>query len=418
MVPTRLRKTREFLFNGLMIIYPLLAELVFRTGAALGRSASWWKVIGGSQDWIQEPPLEGKTIWMHCASLGEFEMGRPVLEQFLDRHEHWQAVVTFFSPSGYEPRKNYPRAKVHYLPFDRPSLIKKWLAYVQPDLVLMVRYDMWPNHIAGLRRANIPVVVMGMSAARTPWFLSRLLPLIRKNFIDGVHIWGVVSEADAACMSMAGVHSEVLGNPKYDYAAALVGVEANEKFKGWKQAQEKPVLLVGSAHLSDCEALNGLDLREYSLWVVPHDLDESAKLRGALKQFDAAQVLYSTHDEPKETDVLMVPEFGALASLYALADGILIGGGWDKSTHNVLEATAQGKIAACGPNWQKIAENKELVEEGFLQPIQAHQDWVKYLDQVGTEAFEAQGKKAQAWLLEQRGCAEKIVKVLEEAVQL
>ena len=401
-----------------MIIYPLLAELVFRTGAALGRSGSWWKVIGGSQDWIREPPIEGKTIWMHCASLGEFEMGRPVLEQFLDRHEHWQAVVTFFSPSGYEPRKNYPRAKVHYLPFDRPSLVKKWLAYVQPDLALMVRYDLWPNHIAGLRRANVPVVVMGMSAPSTPWYLSRLLPLIRKNFIDGVHIWGVVSEADAACMSMAGVHSEVLGNPKFDYAAALVGVEANEKFKAWKQAQEKPVLLVGSAHLSDCEALNGLDLREYSLWVVPHDLDESVKLRRALKLFDAAQVLYSTHDEPKETDVLMVPEFGALASLYGLAEGILIGGGWGKSTHNVLEATAQGKIAACGPNWQKIAENKELVEEGFLQPIQAHQDWVKYFDQVGTEAIEAQGKKAQAWLLEQRGCAEKIVKVLEEAVQL
>jgi len=401
-----------------MIIYPLLAELVFRTGAALGRSGSWWEAVGGSQHWTQESPLEGKTIWMHCASLGEFEMGRPVLEQFLDRHEHWQAVVTFFSPSGYEPRKNYARAKVHYLPFDSPSLVKKWLAYVQPDLALLVRYDMWPNHIAGLRRANVPVVVMGMSAPRTPWFLSRVLPLIRKNFIDGVHTWAMVSEADAACMSMAGVHSEVLGNPKYDYAAALVGIEADEKFMAWKQAQEKPVLLVGSAHLSDCEALNGLDLREYSLWVVPHDLDESVKLRGALKQFDAAQVLYSTHDEPKETDVLMVPEFGALASLYGLADGVVIGGGWDKSTHNVLEATAQGKIAACGPNWQKIPENQELVEQEFLHPINSTGDWMKYLNQVGTLTFASKGKKAQAWLLEQRGCAEKIVKVLEEAVQL
>ena len=133
MVPAHLRKTRELLFNGLMIIYPLLAELVFRTGAAFGPAGSWWEAVGGSQHWTKEPPLEGKTIWMHCASLGEFEMGRPVLEQFLDRHEHWQAVVTFFSPSGYEPRKNYARAKVHYLPFDSPSLVKKWLAYVQPD---------------------------------------------------------------------------------------------------------------------------------------------------------------------------------------------------------------------------------------------------------------------------------------------
>jgi 3-deoxy-D-manno-octulosonic-acid transferase len=401
-----------------MIIYPLLAELVFRTGAAFGPAGSWWEAVGESQHWTQEPPLEGKTIWMHCASLGEFEMGRPVLEQFLDRHEHWQAAVTFFSPSGYGPRKNYARAKVHYLPFDRPTLVKKWLAYVQPDLALMVRYDVWPNHIAGLRRANVPVVVMGMSAPKTPWYLSRVLPLIRKNFMAGVHTWGVVSEADAACMSMAGVHSKVLGNPKYDYAAALVGVDTNEKFTAWKRSQEKPVLLVGSAHVSDCEALNGVDLREYSLWLVPHDLRDTARLLGVLTQYEASQVLDSTQDEPKATDVLMVPEFGVLVNLYGLADGVVIGGGWDKATHNVLEATAQGKIAACGPNWQTIAENKELVERGFLQPIQSHEDWIRYLDQVGTEEFSAEGRAAQSWMIEQRGAAEKIVKVLEEAVQL
>lgn len=401
-----------------MIIYPLLAELVFRTGATIGGSDSWWKAVGGSQYWTHEPPLAGKTIWMHCASLGEFEMGRPVLEQFLDRHEHWQAVVTFFSPSGYGPRKNYARAKVHYLPFDRPTLVKKWLAYVQPDLALMVRYDLWPNHIAGLRRANVPVVVMGMSAPKTPWYLSRVLPLIRKNFMAGVHTWGVVSEADAACMSMDGVHSKVLGNPKYDYVAALVGVDANEKFMAWKHVQQKPVLLVGSAHLSDCEALKALDLREYSLWVVPHDLGDTERLLGALTQYESSQVLDSTHDEPKSTDVLMVREFGVLVSLYGLADGVVIGGGWDKATHNVLEATAQGKIAACGPNWQKVAENKELVEQGFLQPIKSHGDWMQYLHQVRTEAFAEKGKAAQAWVLEQRGAAEKIVKVLEQAVQL
>jgi len=114
----------------------------------------------------------------------------------------------------------------------------------------------------------------------------------------------------------------------------------------------------------------------------------------------------------------MVPEFGVLAGLYALADGVIIGGGWDKATHNVLEATAQGKIAACGPNWQKIAENHELVQQGYLQPIDAHGDWMKYLDQVGSEELAAKGEQARAWMLEQRGSAEKIVKVLEEAVQL
>jgi 3-deoxy-D-manno-octulosonic-acid transferase len=355
---------------------------------------------------------------MHCASLGEFEMGKPAFEAFLDRHSDWKGVVTFFSPSGYEPRKNYARATVHYLPLDTTKNAKDWLSYCQPSLALFVRYDLWPNHIAALSRANIPAVVIGMSASKSPWYLKRGLLLIRKNFIRGVHTWAVVSEADAATLSRAGVHSEVLGNPKYDYAATLIGAEANEKFKAWKRAQQKPVLLVGSAHLSDCEALNALDLRGFSLWVIPHNLEESAKLLGILKQFEASQICNSSTDEPRAAEVLIVPEFGVLVSLYGLADGILIGGGWDKATHNVLEATAQGKIVACGPNWQKIPENEALVEQGFLHPIYSHRDWAAYLDLVGGDEIVAQGIAAQAWMLEQGGATEKIVAVLEQTVQL
>ena len=401
-----------------MVLYPVLTELVFRTARILAPAKSWLGTVAGDKAWKQKEPLQGKVVWMHCASLGEFEMGKPILEGFLDNNPNWSGVVTFFSPSGYEPRKNYSRATVHYLPLDAPSEVSKWLKYCNPALAVFVRYDLWPNHIAGLKNSNVPTVVIGMSAPNKPWYLSPLLPLIRSTFSAAVNSWGVVDDRDAATMSAAGVHSVVLGNPKYDYAAALVGVEANEKFVAWKRAQQKPVLLVGSAHLSDCAALNGIDLRNYSLWVVPHDLKESSKLQGVLIQYEASQVLDSTRNEPKATDVLMVPEFGVLVSLYGLADGVVIGGGWDKASHNVLEATAQGKIAACGPNWHKIAENKELVEQEFLCPIRSHGDWMQYLDQVGSEPFAAKGKLAQAWMLEQRGAGEKIVKVLEEAVEL
>ena len=401
-----------------MVLYPVLTELVFRTARILAPAKSWLGTVAGDKAWKQKEPLQGKVVWMHCASLGEFEMGKPILEGFLDNNPNWSGVVTFFSPSGYEPRKNYSRATVHYLPLDAPSEVSKWLKYCNPALAVFVRYDLWPNHIAGLKNSNVPTVVIGMSAPNRPWYLSPLLPFIRSTFSAAVNSWGVVDDRDAATMSAAGVHSVVLGNPKYDYAAALVGVEANEKFVAWKRAQQKPVLLVGSAHLSDCAALNGLDLRDYSLWVVPLDLKESSKLQGALIQYEASQVLDSIRNEPKATDVLMVPEFGVLVSLYGLADGVVIGGGWDKASHNVLEATAQGKIAACGPNWQKIAENKELVEQEFLCPIRSHGDWMQYLDQVGSEPFAAKGKLAQAWMLEQRGAGEKIVKVLEEAVEL
>jgi len=400
-----------------MILYPILASAVFSLGGHFGLLGRWGRAVRSDRGWMSLPPKQGKVVWMHCASLGEFEMGRPVLEGFLDDHQDWQAVVTFFSPSGYEPRRGYDRATVHYLPMDTPAQAKKWLHYCNPSLAVFVRYDLWPNHISGLRKKNIPAVVMAMSAPKIPWYLNRFLFLIRRQF-TAIHTWGVVGETDAAMMSLGGIHSEVLGNPKYDYAAALVNTPIPKKFKAWKQAQEKPILLIGSAHLSDCLALNAINLSGFSIWVVPHDLKESAVLQGALKQYKPAQCLTSLSDEPKITDLLMVPEFGVLAGLYALADGVIIGGGWDKATHNVLEATAQGKIAACGPNWQKIAENHELVQQGYLQPIDAHGDWMKYLDQVGSEELAAKGEQARAWMLEQRGSAEKIVKVLEEAVQL
>lgn len=400
-----------------MIVYPILSTIVFGLWRRVAKAGSWMAKVQADSSWKQNPSLQGKVIWMHCASLGEFEMGRPVLEQFLDIHPQWKAVVTFFSPSGYVPRKAYNRAAVHYLPIDTPSETKKWLTYCNPSLAVFVRYDLWPNHVNGLRRLSIPTVVMAMSAPKAPWYLNRSLPLIRRTFKKAVTTWGVVSDSDAETMSLAGVHAATFGNPKYDYAAGLVGREVSEKFLSWKKAQNKPVLLVGSAHASDCDALEGANLANFSVWVVPHEINESKMLGRQLKKQLSGQMCDSTTDKPATTAVLMVPEFGVLTGLYSIADAVLVGGGWDRSTHNVLEATAQGKVVACGPNWQKIAENHDLVNEGFLYPIESSGLWNNYLIRVGTDEFIEQGIKAQAWMQQQRGASEKIVEGLKEAVQ-
>ena len=401
-----------------MILYPLISNFVFTAWQLIAGKNSWISKVGSDSSWKSSPPLEGKVIWMHAASLGEFEMGRPVLELFLEKHPDWQAVVTFFSPSGYEPRNNYEKATVYYLPIDTPSEASKWLDYANPSLALFVRYDIWPNHLNTLRKRSIPTVVMGMSAPKTPWYLNRMLPLIRKVYKEGIHTWGVISEQDAANMSLAGIHSEVLGNPKFDYAASLVGKIPKEKFVAWKKAQNKPILLVGSAHLEDCKALNGLNLSEFSTWVVPHEIGQADVLKSAMTQYTTSNSANSITDDPKEVSLLMVPEFGVLAGLYSLADGVIIGGGYAKATHNVLEATAQGKIAASGPNWQKIAENHELVKRGYLFPIQSTDQYSLYLKRLGTTEFISQGEQAQQWLLAQKGASRSILKVLEQTVQL
>ena len=197
-----------------MIVYPILSNIVFGLWRNVAKAGSWMAKVQSDDSWKQHTPISGKVVWMHCASLGEFEMGRPVLELFLQKHTDWQAVVTFFSPSGYEPRKSYSKAKVHYLPLDTPSEVNKWLDYANPLMAVFVRYDIWPNHLNALRKRGIPSVVMAMSATKTPWYLRRPLPLIRKVYKEGIHTWGVISEQDAANMSLAGIHSEVLRQSK------------------------------------------------------------------------------------------------------------------------------------------------------------------------------------------------------------
>ena len=161
-----------------------------------------------------------------------------------------------------------------------------------------------------------------------------------------------------------------------------------------------------------------MDLSGFSAWVVPHEIDEGEAMKSALSQFTKDDAANSITDKPKAASLLMIPEFGVLSGLYSLADGVIIGGGYGKATHNVLEATVQGKVAASGPNWQKIAENHELVELGYLIPAQNESSYRQYLQRIGTSEFTAKGSEAQQWILSQKGASEKILKVLEQAVHL
>jgi 3-deoxy-D-manno-octulosonic-acid transferase len=253
-----------------------------------------------------------------------------------------------------------------------------------------------------------------MSALETPWYLNPMLPLIRGTFKAAVSIWGMVDDRDAATMSAAGVHSVVLGNPKYDYAATLVNIELPEKFERWRAAQEKPILVVGSAHEMDAMVLAQSNHSSYSVWLVPHDLKEASKLSDAFKD----KVSSSSTDEPHATNILLIPEFGVLRRLYKIADAVIVGGGFGKATHNVLEATVQGKVVACGPHWQKIPENKSLVAQGFLIPGEHHNDWTAYLEKARLLDFIHKEKEARNFVLAQSGACEKMIDTLEQAVEL
>ena len=397
-----------------MLIYPLISAIFFPLWRVLASKNSWIKKVESDRSWKSDAPIKGNVIWMHSASLGEFEMGRPVLEKFLEQHSDWNAVVTFFSPSGYEPRKNYSRAKVHYLPVDTNSEAEAWLAYCRPKVALYIRYDIWPNHLNALRKRNIPLVLVAMSASSTPWYLSKWLPLIRKNVLASIHTWGVVNDEDATTLSRAGVRSTILGNPKFDYAAQLINVAAPKRYLNWKTAQTKPILLVGSSHNQDIRFLSQLDYSAYSIWVVPHKPEDAQNQKTLLTELNALD----ERDVAQEVDLLIITEFGVRSSLYSLADAVIVGGGFGKATHNVLEATVQGKVVMTGPNWHKVSENQSLIQKGYLKSSRSKHDWNHYLEDARKGLLIEKGKEAQKWILEQQGASENILKKLEQAVQL
>ena len=393
-----------------MVLYPVIAECLYRVGRLVAPKNSWFGIVSSNQSWKNESPLKGQVVWMHCASLGEFEMGKPVLEALLRSSPETQAVVTFFSPSGYEPRKNYNEAIVHYLPIDAPSEVAAWLNYCRPTIALFIRYDLWPNHIAGLRKRSIPTMVAAMSAPKTPWFLHRALPLIRSNFIQGIQTWGMVDDSDAETMSRSGIHSVVLGNPKFDYVYSLMQSSPPETYLQWKSHQRKPIMLIGSAHFDDIQFLKEhLDWSEYCVWIVPHKVGEGNRMLGML---DARLTPSKDAAIPMEVDVLLVETFGVLRSLYSLADEVFIGGGFGKAVHNVLEASAAGRAAASGPNFRKMPENASLVREQLLLPCTTKHELDQYLNR------QKQGEKERALnlLKAHSGAVDRIVNVLKQTV--
>lgn len=394
-----------------MVLYPFIAEFAHGLLSLFAPKGSWFGKIKADQLWKDSAPLQGKVIWMHSSSLGEFEMGRLVLEAFLLAHPDWQAVTTFFSPSGYEPRKSYPSARVHYLPFDAPSEVSRWVDYCNPSLAVFIRYDLWPNHIRALKKRKIPTAVLAMSATSTPWYLQPSFPLMRKVYTQGISVWGVVEEKDAAVLSAAGVHSMVLGNPKFDYAAGLLNTEAPETFQRWKTAQSKPIFLVGSAHESDLKFLaQAHGLEKYCIWVVPHKIEE---LQNLSSYFPTELKVSVDWDEPQNTDVLLVKSFGVLRSLYRLAEHVFVGGGFDKAVHNVLEVVAAGKAASSGPKTDKLPENKFLIASGLLYPCPNVEGLTSYFQRERGEEKE----KAFNTLKAHSGVISNMVNVLEQTVK-
>ncbi len=321
-------------------------------------------------------PAGSPTIWFHCASLGEFEQGRPVLERFRERHPGWRILLTFFSPSGYEIRKNYAGADhVFYLPADTPSNVESFLNIWRPEMAVFVKYEFWFNYLAGLARRSIPTFVISAIFRENQLFFRPYGGWFRKQ-LKHVTRFFVQDEASQKLLVRHGIEqAEVSGDTRFDRVYQLSRKPGSFTDIA-RFAEGKFVMVAGSTWPAD-EALVGSLIRGSALHdnelnmkfiIAPHEV-HSERIDRLMGSLGTGALKYSEYTESASADakvltdakVLVIDRIGMLSRLYQYGQLAFIGGGFGQGIHNILEAAAFGLPVLFGPNYHKFAEARDLV---------------------------------------------------------
>jgi len=354
----------------MIVLYSILLRIYFLLILAASISndkAKKW--ISGRRNTFkrlrEQIPANEEIIWFHCASLGEFEQGRPVIEAYRKQHPDHKILLTFFSPSGYEIRKNYEGADyIYYLPLDTYYNAKRFIQIVRPKAAIFVKYEFWYFYLQALHRNSIPTYVI--SAIFRPkqiffrWYggmFRRVLRTYRQIFVQ--------NQQSCDLLRAIGVSNVTIsGDTRFDRVADIANNVKNlptvESFVGASSA-----IVAGSTWPAD-EAI----LAEYAtanpsikMIVAPHEIGEG-HIQEILAKFSALKTVRYTQTTPEEVataQILIVDTIGILSSVYRYGTIAYIGGGFGVGIHNTLEAATFGLPIVFGPNYQKFQEAKDLV---------------------------------------------------------
>lgn len=355
-------------------------------------------------------------IWMHCASLGEFEQGRPLIEQIKQAQKDYCIILTFFSPSGYEIRKNYALADyVFYLPLDTKKNAQLFLQIIQPKLALFVKYEFWFHYLNELKNARIPVILFSAYFQKNQIFFKwygilhrKMLGLFEQIFVQDFN--------SIALLKSIGLNKvAVAGDTRIDRSLNILDENRDFEnvsiFKG-----DKRLIVAGSTWKEDEELLKGFmdsNEEEYKLLIVPHEIKED-NIQRILKLYEADICLWNAEREILGTKkVCLVNSMGNLSYLYKYATIAYVGGGFTKSgIHNIIEPAVYGIPVFFGPNFSRFREAKELWERKAVVSLNTTDDFKLALKNYN-ELIQ-KGKLAQEFVFSQKGATQIIMNYLLE----
>jgi 3-deoxy-D-manno-octulosonic-acid transferase len=364
-----------------------------------------------------------KRIWIHVASLGEFEQGRPLIEALKKEAPQYFIVLTFFSPSGYELRKNYPLADyIFYLPADTYSNAQRFIQIVKPELVVFVKYEFWFNYLHILKKQNIKTLLIS-AIFRDKQFqkLNPYTPFLTKMLHCFTHIF-VQDTPSVFLLKKQGLGNvEAVGDTRIDRVLAI----KNEapKYSIIKQfIESKNTLICGSTWQPDEKIiLQLLKNKNFDAWqfvIAPHDISSNNLMR--LRQdFSTDTVFYSdlkkeeNNNNSPQKRILIIDNIGMLSTLYQYGTIAYIGGGFGKGIHNTLEPIAFGLPVIFGSKYQKFEEAHQLIKTGGGFSILNYADFEKTMLFLQTENnYTNASNAALKYVTNNQGATSKIIQYI------
>ncbi|MEM1322289.1 MAG: glycosyltransferase N-terminal domain-containing protein [Bacteroidota bacterium] len=412
----------------MLLLYNLairLYLLAIRLAAPFVPKAARWR--SGRRDLFEQLeaalPAARPLLWMHCASLGEFEQGRPLLGALRQQYPQHFLLLTFFSPSGYDIRQHYDQVDyVSYLPADTPARARRFVRLTQPQLAIFVKYEFWYHHLHALHQAGVPTLLVS-ALFRPQQLFFRPWGHFLRPILHWYHHLFVQDEASKQLLARWGITTvSRSGDTRVDRVAQLAGQALAdplvEAFAG-----SQPVLIAGSSWPADeallCRYINEAAPSDWKLIIAPHDIAPShvqqieGRLRVSYCRYSAAQ-----REDAAAARVLIVDNIGKLSSIYRYGHIAYIGGGFGSGIHNTLEPAAYGLPVIFGPRYSKFTEAVQLIAEKGAFSIKDYAQLRAVLERLReVEEHQRAAKASKTYIRQQLGATDAVINSIKKMLK-
>lgn len=368
---------------------------------------------------LEQKRLPGERyVWFHAASLGEFEQGRPIMESLKNSHPEFKILLTFFSPSGYEVRKDYQGADIIcYLPMDMSWNVKRFLDIVQPDCAIFIKYEFWMNYLLELKKRQIKTYIVSAIFRESQLFFRSYGGFYRRLLKSFSHLF-VQNDESVRLLHSIGVDNVTkVGDTRFDRVADIAAKSKDlpivQAFKS-----DAKVLIAGSSWPNDENILLPFFNQNLSLKLIiaPHEIDEG-HLQSIISQLKRPYVRYSqaTIENVKEVDCLIIDCFGLLSSIYRYGEIAYVGGGFGVGIHNILEAAVYGIPVVFGPNFRRFQEAVDLHQEGGAFVVDSYESFSQIMSEFleeNSSLYSSACKVSNDYSQANKGATSKVVNAI------